>query len=80
MVGEFKHLQWGYGTMFLPDESNPSIGQEIRIQAWEETAELINSLPIGTWIKISSVFSPSMYRGKEQSNFVIGTISVLNNE
>lgn len=80
MVGEYKDKLWGYGTMRLPDPQNPTIGQEIRIQAWEDNAQFLSELPIGAWIKISSVFQPSMFKGKEQSNFVIGNVSVLNEQ
>lgn len=75
-VGEFKDILWGYGTLFLPDNENGCIGLEIRIQAWGDNAQTLSELPEGAWIKVSSVFAPSEFRGKEQSNFVVGNIEV----
>ena len=77
LVGEYKDLYWGFGTLLLPDPQHPSTGQEINIQAWEEKAQLLSELKQGSWIKISTVFQPTMYKGKEQSNFVIGNITIL---
>lgn len=80
MVGDYKDKLWGYGTLLLPDPNNPTIGQEIRIQAWEEKAKLLSELSLGSWIKVSTVFQPSMFRGQEQSNFVIGNIAILHGQ
>ena len=79
LVGDFKDLKWGYGTMFLPDPDGKPGGQEIRIQAWEDDVDLLESLEEGTWIKISSTFKPSTFRGQEQSNFVIGKVTIIEN-
>lgn len=79
-VGEFKDISWGYGTLFLCDNDNPSIGQEIRIQAWEDNAQVLSTLPYDAWIKISSVYAPSEFRGQLQANFVIGNLEVLKDE
>lgn len=75
LVGEYKDIPWGFGRLFLPE--NKTQGQEINIQAWADNAERLAELDYNTWIKVSSVFCPSTYKGKEQANFVVGNFTVL---
>lgn len=71
---------WGYGDLFLPDSSNSTSGQTIRIQAWEERASLLASLKPGSFVKVLSTFHINNYKGKEQPVFVVYELHTHNSQ
>lgn len=70
----------GRGKLFLPDPNNPRIGQYITFSAWNELAERLADVPLGSWITIICSYSLATVVDKKYPNFDLDCFVVLKNE
>jgi hypothetical protein len=75
-VGEGQYML-GKGVLSLPDLEFQSAGQQIKIMCWEDVALRLKEVPINTWVKVLSCYSPSEFRGKLQDQFTVTSFQVI---
>lgn len=67
----------GKGVLFLDDPENCNIGQSVKISCWQDIAERISLVPIGTRIKVVSSYMPNKFKGILYENFNVTSFIVV---